>query len=96
MGRMPRWYTGQERKYQIKRLMPRHIRVLRLLAEGRHKIKDIAAETGYSREMISIIANSKIGHDYLDKLNNDLLDDFIAKHRYWLTEVTHRPRGKHK
>jgi len=79
MGGLPKHVSDGDRKYQIKRLSPRHVNALRLLVEGK-RIKDVAAATGFSREMISMIANSKIGHDYLANLDAYLFEEFLSGH----------------
>jgi hypothetical protein len=79
MGGLPKHVGNRERKCQIKRFSPRYEHLLRLLVEGK-RVKDVAAATGFSREMISIIANSKIGHDYLAALDKYLFEEFLSGH----------------
>jgi len=67
MGRSPKHVLGGERKFQIKRLSLRHERAWLLLVQGK-KVKDVARETGFCREMISVIAHSRVGREYISQL----------------------------
>ena len=57
----------QERKFQIKGLSLRHERVCLLLVQGK-KVKDVARETGFCREIIFVIAHSRAGRKYINRL----------------------------
>jgi len=54
-------------RYEPQTLTPRHMAILRLVAEGRRP-GQVAATLGCSRQTVSRIAGSKQGRKHLDRL----------------------------
>jgi len=54
-------------QYEPKALTPRHMAILRLVAEGR-RVSEVASTLGCSRQTVSRIAGSKQGREHLDRL----------------------------
>lgn len=55
------------RQYQLKALTDRHKEICRRLFLG-EKIKDIAADLGVTREMVSIVRGSQVAKDHIRRL----------------------------
>ena len=80
--------TGK-RKYMLKFLSDRHKEICRRLVLG-EKHKDIAADLGITRELVSIVKGSDVGQDYLQELERQRVCTVTENGTYWVGLLSYR------